>query len=309
MINQQRMAGFLLVILGAGFWGVGGTVSQYLFQSEGISVGWLVSLRLLLAGLMMIGIASLMIDRHLVFGIWKNKQARLQVIIFGILGMLAVQYTYMASISAGNAAVATLLQYLAPVFVLAYLVLSKLRRLTRRNVFAVTAALSGTFLLLTNGSISSITVPVPSIIWGILSGISLAFYTLYAGPLLQKWGSLPVIGWAMTIGGTALGVFYLPQLPDTGSWSFGTITALLFVILFGTMFAFWFYLESLKYLDVQETSLLGSVEPLAAIVTSLLWLQIPFGIYQAAGAAMILGMVLYLSIVKETTVPEIEKAA
>ena len=35
------------------------------------------------------------------------------MILFGLFGMLAVQYTYFASIKEGNAAVATLLQYLA----------------------------------------------------------------------------------------------------------------------------------------------------------------------------------------------------
>ena len=43
------------------------------------------------------------------------------MILFGLFGMLAVQYTYFASIKEGNAAVATLLQYLAPIFITVYL--------------------------------------------------------------------------------------------------------------------------------------------------------------------------------------------
>ena len=299
MEKQKRWIGFVLVLLGASFWGVGGTVSQRLFQEDGISVEWLVSIRLLIAGIIMIFLSLLSKNRDKVFHIWTDKKAIMQLIIFGIFGMLAVQYTYMASISLGNAAVATLLQYLAPIFILIYLVLSKITKLKTRDIIAVTLALAGTFLLLTNGSVSSLSVPFSSVIWGVLSGIALAFYTLYAGRLLTKWGSLNVIGGAMIIGGAGLAIIHPPWDVDMSSWTTDTVLFLIFVVIFGTMFAFWFYLESLKFLKPQETSLLGSAEPLAAIVTSVLWLQIPYGAYQMLGTALILSMVIYLSVSKD----------
>ncbi|MCY7705116.1 DMT family transporter, partial [Bacillus safensis] len=55
---------------------------------------------------------------------------------------------------------------------------------------------------------------------------------------------------------------------------------LLFVVIFGTMIAFWFYIESLQYLSPKESSLIGSVEPLAAVVTTVFWLKEPFGLFQ-----------------------------
>ncbi|WP_405027667.1 EamA family transporter [Lentibacillus songyuanensis] len=47
---------------------------------------------------------------------------------------------------------------------------------------------------------------------------------------------------------------------------------LIFVTLFGTMIAFWFYVESLQSLRPQDASLLGGLEPLYAILTTVLWL-------------------------------------
>ncbi len=38
---NKRTFGFILVILGASFWGIGGTVAQKLFQQENIEVGCL----------------------------------------------------------------------------------------------------------------------------------------------------------------------------------------------------------------------------------------------------------------------------
>ncbi|MBU9711503.1 EamA family transporter [Evansella tamaricis] len=296
---KGRWIGFVLVLLGASFWGVGGTVSQRLFQEDGVNVEWLVSVRLLISGIMMILLAILSKNRNKVFGIWTDKGAAVNLVIFGIFGMLAVQYTYMASINLGNAAVSTLLQYQAPAFIIIYFILSKKSNVTKKDVLTVLLALLGTFFLLTNGSINNLSVPSASVVWGVLSGIALAFYTLYAGPLLKKWGSLNVIGWAMIIGGTGLAIFNPPWKVTITNWNMGTLFFLIFVILFGTMFAFWFYLESLKYLKPQETSLLGSMEPLTAVLTSVLWLKIPFGAYQMAGGLIILLMVIYLSLAKE----------
>jgi drug/metabolite transporter (DMT)-like permease len=299
MEEKSKLTGMILVILGASFWGVGGTVAQRLFQEDGIPVEWLVSTRLIVAGILLLILAMFFGKRREVFWVWKDKRSVFQLIIFGIFGMLAVQYTYMASISLGNAAVATLLQYLAPVFIILFLVLTRVNNLRKKDFIAVSLALSGTFLLLTDGSIGSLAVPFSAVVWGVLSGLALAFYTLYAGGLLKKWGSLNIVGWAMIIGGSSLGIFHPPWRVETAAWTMETVFFLIFVIIFGTMLAFWFYLESLKYLLPQETSLLGSVEPLAAIVTAVLWLQIPYGAFQMAGTALILGMVVYLSLAKE----------
>ncbi|WP_088009364.1 DMT family transporter [Indiicoccus explosivorum] len=302
-MGKKRWKGIVLVLLGASFWGIGGTVAQRLFQESGIEVGWLVSVRLLIAGILLLGISLFAGNQRKMIGIWKDRKAAVQLVLFGLGGMLAVQYTYMASISFGNAAVATLLQYLAPVFILLYYAFVRKNRLRLKEVLTVTLALTGTLLLLTNGSAGNLSVPFPAIAWGVLSGVALAFYTLYAGQLLMKWGSLNVIGWAMVIGGAGMGLIHPPWQADTVGWTAGTLLFLAFVILFGTMFAFWFYLESLKYLNPQDTSVLGSVEPLSAIAASVVWLHVPFGMYQLAGAGLILLMVFYLSAPEERTEP------
>lgn len=80
--------------------------------------------------------------------------------------------------------------------------------------------------------------------------------------------------------GAALTIIHQPWQINGSNWTISTVTLLIFVIIFGTMFAFWFYLDSLRYLKPKKTSLLGSLEPLSAVVTSVLLLQIPFGAYQ-----------------------------
>ena len=297
ILKQQRLLGFVLVITGAILWGVGGVMSQYLFQKAHISVNWLVAVRLLISGVLLIMISALTNGKR-TFTLWCSKHSVFQVIVYGILGMIAVQYTFMASINYGNATVATLLQYLGPVVIILYLVLRKVIPLQFKEIMAVVLALVGSFLLLTNGSISELSVPLPAIFWGLGSAFALAFYTLYPAKLLAQWGSVNIVGWAMLIGGITLSIFYPPWDVDTAGWTLFIYVLLFCAIIFGTMFAFWFFIASLQYLYPQESSLLGTIEPLTALVVSVIWLGDSFGPWQLLGVGMIIFMVVFLSIFK-----------
>ncbi|MCH5584745.1 EamA family transporter [Shimazuella sp. AN120528] len=298
---MSKRKGLFFVITGATFWGIGGTVSKKLFEQYAIDVNWLVTTRLLIAGLLLLTVQLIGKDRSQVFGVWKNKKTAIPLIIFGLVGMLAVQYTYMAAIQHGNAAVATLLQYLAPVFIILYLVLSKQSVLTKRDILTASLALAGCFFLLTNGSFSKLSVPTVSIVWGILSGLAAAFYTLYAVPLLKKFNSLVIVGWAMVIGGFALSFIHAPWQMEFKSLPLEAYLYLIFVILFGTMLAFWFYIESLQGLSPKESSLLGSLEPLSAVLTTVFWLKDLFGLFQWIGTACIIGVVFILALNKDSS--------
>lgn len=296
---NKRKIGFILVITGAIFWGLGGTVAQKLFQTYDINVNWLVSTRLLVSGFLLLFIQYRFKEKRQVIDIWKQKRTAFQLIIFGLLGMLAVQYTYMASIEYGNAAVATLLQYLAPTMIIIFVALREKTALTTRDVTALTLALLGCFLLLTNGSFQQLSVPVPAIVWGLLSAVSLAFYTLYAVSLLKYFDSLVVVGWAMVIGGASLSFIHPPWDIDLTQYPIEVYIYLFFVIIFGTMIAFWFYIESLQSLLPKETSLLGTLEPLAAVLATVFWLKEDFGLFQWVGAACILALICLLALIRE----------
>jgi drug/metabolite transporter (DMT)-like permease len=76
---------------------------------------------------------------------------------------------------------------------------------------------------------------------------------------------------------------------------------LVFVIIFGTMIAFWFYIESLQSLVAKESSLLGSTEPLAAVFTTVFWLKEPFGTFQWFGTTFIILMIFVLALNKDSS--------
>lgn len=293
-MQNQRIIGITLALVGASLWGLNGTVSQYLFQQQHVDVNWFVTTRLLCSGVLLLLIEAL--RKKPIFHIWRSKHFIFQLLLFSIIGMLGVQYSYMASIADGNAAVATLLQYTAPIFIILYLIFTRQQRFMPIDIVLIFATLIGTWLLLTGGSFAGLSVPRSAVIWGIISAITLAFYTLYAKTLLANFSSLLIIGWGMLIAGICMQ--WIHPIWATGDihFSFETNIALFFTIFFGTAIAFWFFFQSVGYLSAKESTLLGTVEPLAALVSSILWLSLPFSLLQAVGAMLILVIVAIISL-------------
>jgi drug/metabolite transporter (DMT)-like permease len=293
---QERRRGILLVLAGSMLWGVSGTVAQYLFQKKGFSPEWLVDIRLLISGIILLLYAFIKGNED-IWQIWRSKNSCFNILLFGVIGMLSVQYTYFAAIKYGNAATATILQYLSPVIITCYLAFKNKRLPRAQELVGIVLAMLGTFLIITKGNINSISISQLALFWGISSAFAAAFYTIQPRSLLENFGSTLTVGWGMLIGGIAFSFVHKPW-DFNGELSMNSILAIIFVVLFGTLIAFYCYLESLKYVQPTEASVLSSAEPLSAAFLSVLWLNVPLGISQWIGTICIITTIIILSFVK-----------
>lgn len=290
---SPRQKGMLLVSFGALLWGGSGVAAQFVLQNKGFSAEWLVIVRMLLSGLVLLSLDG-MTHYGDIFSIWKSRHDTLQLLAFALIGMLGVQYTYFAAIKSGNAATATILQYLMPIVIVGWTALRTRRCPQTRELLCVALAILGTFLLVTHGSLSSLSISSSALFWGLLSAFAAAFYTMQPKYLLSHWRSPLVIGWGMLLGGLAL----MPVCPPwefTGIWDRAACLTFIYIILFGTIIAFWAYLESIKYIPPTETSTLASLEPLSAIVLSSVLLAVPFGPVEILGTILIMSTVFILT--------------
>nr|WP_100489461.1 EamA family transporter [Sporolactobacillus pectinivorans] len=283
----------MLVVCGAMLWGVSGNVAQYLFSAHGINPGWMTSVRMLSAGALFIAAATT-VERGKVWKVWTERKSRIGLLIFGTFGMIGAQYTYFEAVAAGNAATATLLQYLNPVIIIVYFLIKWKKRPTGRELSAICLALTGVFLLVTKGHLDQISIAPATLFWGILSAFGGAVYSTQPAALLKKWGAAVIVGWGMIVGGLTMSFFYPPWIFH-GQLTPETLFGVAFVILFGTLAAFYLYLVSLKFLRPIETSLFGCAEPLSAAVVSVVWLNVPFTALDWLGAACIVSTVVVLS--------------
>ncbi|SEK72050.1 DMT family transporter [Parapedobacter koreensis] len=287
------MKGFLLAIGAALLWGVSGACGQFLFAYRGVDAGWLVTVRLLISGLLLIVLAALQ-ARHGVWHIWRERRDRQQLVLFGICGMLAVQYTYFMAIQHSNAATATVLQYAGPVIIAVYLAIKKRTWPKPIAYVAVFFAVGGTFLLVTHGSYGTLAITNQALFWGIASAVALAFYSIQPGYLLNRYPATIVIGWAMLIGGTALAIVH-PPWQVVGSWDKYTYLNFAFIIVFGSAIAFYGYLTAVKLIGAQKTSLLAAAEPLSAAIIAVFWLGVSFTLSDWVGSMLVVSTVFLLA--------------
>ena len=168
---SDRKKGVLLAVAGGAFWGGSGVAGQVLLQDCGFATGWLVTVRMLLAGVILLMIDAVQ-HRGDIWSIWQDRRNIWELLIFAWAGMLIVQYSYFACIAYGNAAAATVLQYLMPAFIVLYTALRRQRLPRPIELLCVLLAIGGTFLLVTHGNPDTLTIPLPALIWGIVSGVS-----------------------------------------------------------------------------------------------------------------------------------------
>ena len=186
-------SGVLFTVVGALLWGISGTSGQFLLQQRGLTSGWLVAVRMLMAGLILLMLCYKK-EKEAIFRVWKDKRDRRDLFLFAALGLSFCQYTYFATISHSNAGTATVLQFLAPVLIMIYLSV-KNRKLPRpAELTAITFAVAGIFLLATNGRFDSLAISQEALIYGLLSAVSVVIYNLQPARLIKTYGTLLSLG-------------------------------------------------------------------------------------------------------------------
>lgn len=307
---KHRQIGLLMIISGATLWGLSGPMIQWLFQHTNLSARDFLVFRLLSAGVLTL--SFLVVSKKNIFQIWLHPSHWIKLLIFGTLGMLGAQYAFIETVYISNAVTATLFQFLGPVLITIYLAIYVKKLPTKVQFLAIIYSLIGVYLLITNGSTDNILLSRSAIIFGALTAIGFAFYTIQPKELITEWGTLLIIGWGMLIGGVALYVcspdFSFQQAAS--SLTPPTTMMYLLIIVIGSL-SFILYIGSLKYLSAMEAGLLSSIEPLVAAILSIIWLNESFGTYQLIGGVFIVASVVFLAIPekKKKSISEIKQAS
>lgn len=292
---MERLKGIAMILIGAMLWGASGPLMEWTMEVYGISVSFLLTIRLTVAGLFLLLFLKLKGVR--ITAIFRNKMWIRPLLIFSVLGMLGVQYSFVAAIEASNAVVATLMQFLAPVYIIAFVSLTHKKLPPVYQIIGMAGTLAGLFLLLTNGRPDQLIISGEAFFWGILVGLAFTFYTLYPAQLMQEWGVLLVVGWSMLFGGIFLGlvnpIFLSDEWPVLAQWP--VIGSIFAIIVVGTA-AFILFLSSMRYITAVETSILSSMEPLTAMVISVFWFGQVLSPIQLFGAFAMLVFVTWLSL-------------
>jgi len=220
-------------------------------------------------------------------------------VIVGILGIAASNYFYYLSIQRTSVATAIILQYLAPVFVLCWMLFRKLQRPTFSRVGGVIVAVMGSVLAI--GVVSRTPrFPWLSVVTGqmhfdligviaaLVAAVAFAFYNVFGHHLVSSHNRWVVMAWALA--GAAVGWLFIDP-PwrivaahySRSQWAFMALFSVTSILV-----PFAFYFTGLHHLDATRAIVTSCLEPVFSIVIAAVALGELVGNVQVAGILLVL---------------------
>ena len=290
-MTAKEKKGIIFALLGGTGWGLSGTCGQFLFSYSDAAPLTVTIYRLIFSGLLLIAINLVRHPRGML-DIFKDWKTVIHLVVYGIFGVGFCQLSYLSAISYSNSGTATVLQ--SSGIILVFIIASIMQHKAPRGLEYLCLALvmGGVFLLATHGDISHLYLSDEGLFWGAAAAVAVALYTLLPGKLMGRFGTSLVLGYAMLIGGLVLFAVSGDAriLTDTRPV---TLLSIAFIVIVGTAMGFGFYLTGVGLCGPKKASMISSVEPVVATLTSFLFLHTSFMPMDLAGfASVILGCVL-----------------
>jgi drug/metabolite transporter (DMT)-like permease len=238
-------------------------------------------------------------------GIRLPARDLVQCLVLGMLGVAASNYFYYVAIQRTSVAIAIIVQYTAPVWVLLYVVARGQQKLTLQKVAAVAVALTG--IALTIGIIggkSSSTLRLDSygFIAAFLASFSFAFYNVGGHRILARYDRWRVLVWVLL----SAAVFWLVVNPP---WKIAAIhytlpqwTFLFVFSMISVLGAFSLYFLGLQHLEPSRAIIASCLEPVFSILLAAAFLS------EGVRPIQTLGIVLVLAAIVIVQMPARERA-
>ncbi|MEG0376382.1 MAG: GNAT family N-acetyltransferase, partial [Raoultibacter sp.] len=259
----------------------------------GVPALWITCVRMLVAGVFFL-LVTVAKDWHNLVAVFRDWRSLVAIATFSIFGVLLTQVSYLFTIGYTDASTGTMLEQIGLVFIMLFVCIRNARLPKPREAAGLVLALIGMLAIATQGNLGSLAIPIEGLAWGLVAAVALAFYTLMPGRVLKKWGSMVVTGLAMMFGGTTATIFVQPWTIAV-TVSPGMITAMAAIIVVGTLGAYMLFLQGIADAGPVKASLLCCVEPVSAMVLSVVWLHTSVSVYDVAGCVLILVMVFLVT--------------
>ncbi len=216
--------------------------------------------------------------------------------LLGTLGVAVSNYFYYVAIQRTNVAIAIIVQYTAPVWVLVYVVMRGQQKLSLQKVAAVALALAGIVLVIGIGGFTHTGqahgLDSYGVIAALLASFSFAFYNVAGHRILSRYDRWRVLVWTLA----AAAAFWLVVNPPwkvvaahyaAAQWMFLFVFSMLSVL-----GAFSLYFLGLQYLEPTRAIIASCLEPVFSILLAALLLGEVLRPTQTLGILLVLAAIV-----------------
>lgn len=232
------------------------------------------------------------------------------IVLYGVLAMAGVQVAFFHALQYLPVAVALLLEYAAPVLVIAWVWLVRRRPPGPRTLLGAAIAIGGLLLVV---QVWSAGVVAPAgLAWGFGAAVYQAAYFLMADRAARATPPLVLAGAGMTVGALVVGLLGLagatPVVVDVRATGVvlagadvGWPAVAVLLVLVSTVLAYLSGIVAIERIGAARASLVALLEVLVSALASWLLLgQVPAPVQLAGGALVLAGVALTVQVSRTT---------
>ncbi|MBU3967033.1 MAG: DMT family transporter [Euryarchaeota archaeon] len=267
--------GYGEIITAAVLWGTAGTLVRMISDMTALSI---IFFRVTLAFIILLFLFSLSGNLNRL----RLKDKKLYLLLFSLL-QITTMLTFFISIMEASVAIAVLLLYTAPLYVTTFSPLLLKERSTGKGWMALGLSIAGVILIIDPLKLD-ISLKLTGIIAGMLSGVSYGFQIMISKHISKSYSGYSQAFWSFMIAMLLLLPFAAVPLDIVS----GNIGYLILLAIFPTILAISLYFNGLNKVRAASASILGLIEPVSAVIFSLLILHESISIPVMLGGALIL---------------------
>ena len=284
--TSQTMA-YASILLAAALWGIIGLWNRRL-MAAGLSPTSIVMVRNF-GGCVLLAAIFAVKDRS----VFAVKKSHLKYFFgTGIISVVLFTICYFSCQKISSLAVASILLYTAPSFVVVLSAILWKEPVTKKKLAALVLTLvgcAGVCGLFAGG----VTVTLGGILMGLGSGFFYALYSIFGRYALLYYDSMTVTVWTFLFAGPASLVLLRPaELVALAELPVALSAAAL--VVFSTVLAYLFYTKGLSQVEAGKASIMASLEPVVAAMVGVIVFGEPMSVMTAAGIACVLAGVYIL---------------
>lgn len=223
----------------------------------------------------------------------------IQCLILGMLGVAVSNYFYYVAIQKTSVAIAIILQYTAPVWVLIYVVARGQQKLSMQKVAAVAVAIAGIALtigIVGANSASPLRLNSYGLLAALVASFSFAFYNVGGHRILARYDRWRVLTWTLASAAAFWLVVNPPWKVVAADYTLAQWGFLFVFSMVSVLGSFSLYFLGLQYLEPTRAIITSCLEPVFSILLAAALLGEGVRPIQTLGIVLVLSAIVIVQL-------------
>ena len=218
-----------------------------------------------------------------------------KLFVLGVLGVVGSNYFYYLAIQRTNVAIAIIVQYTAPIWVLLYTILRGLQKVSWQRITAVALAVVGVTIAVGVGS-GNLKLDRIGVLAALLASLSFAFYNVGGHQILKRYDHWVVLLYTTLSAGLFWIIINPPWKIAAAHYSGAQWLFLIVFAIISVLIPFSLYFAGLKYLEPTQAIIMSCTEPIFSVVIAAVTLGELVRPLQTVGILLVLAAIIVVQL-------------